>query len=400
MTKSILAEIADLGNLHEVWREFYKHHRKSLPGLDGIRPSDFAKAEQTNLLKLRAQLRDGYAFSPLAARAFRKPNGKYRIICIPTVSDRIVQKAVIRFLIDENHDRLGLKNGVSFAFLKGEGGVRRALEIAKRHRNKRPWAYKADITAFFDRIQRKTLLQKVSKKLKARSLLPLIEQMICCEAEASDPVTRKRMEDAAITKGIGLRQGMPISPLLANLQLDEFDAAFKAAGLCLVRYADDFIVLADNQAECLKAHDLARTLLSKIGHHIHDLGTDKTTIASPDKPIEFLGMLLGQHAAGTYELFIDDLTQQDIFDRLGKLTDLNHLRAHRLDLSNLMKLVRDMQLGFLNAYADAEPVHLQAFRDKLEAKVRALPETILKKIFPASAFHSLSPDARAFLCLT
>lgn len=389
-----------MGNLRDVWKEFYGARRRTLPGVDGVTAEEFRRREETNLRHLRSEMLRRYQFSPLLARAFKKPNSeKFRIICIPTIADRIVQRAISKFLIDDTRDRLGLKNGVSFAFLKGEGGVRKALEIAKRKRRSKPWAYKSDITSFFDTIKRTELLSKVRRKLKAPSLLPLVGAMVNCEARAEDGFTQRKMVEANIVAGVGLRQGMPISPLLANLVLDRFDAVLTNSGFELVRYADDFIVFADSEAECHKIDQLARALLAEIDHTIPPIGDGKTQIKRPDEAVEFLGLLLSPSSAGSYELRISDDQVAEILNRLEKMADLPYLETERINIANLMKKVRDIQRGYLNAYDNAEPRNFQSFKDRLNAAADGLPENILRKILPLEALNALSPSARRFLCL-
>jgi RNA-directed DNA polymerase len=400
LSKSHLHKIADRGNLQEVWRQFYREHRHTLAGTDGVSVEDFRRREAENLHRLRADLLAGYRFSPLRARAFRKPNSeKHRIICIPTIADRLVQRAIANFLIDDNRDRLGLKNGVSIGFLRGEGGVFRAQENAKRKRNTLQWAYKSDISAFFDTIDRSLVISKTRQKLRVPSVMRLIEKMVSCEANAEDAFVRRKMELAGIVPGRGLRQGMPISPLLSNVVLDQFDATMQNAGFTIVQYADDFIVLSSSESQCIRAHELAKECLRVVGHTISEIGEKKTQIASPEQDVEFLGLLIRRTPAGSYELFISDDQKTEILERLGRMTNLEYLESERINIANLMKKVRDIQIGYLGAYKNAERTNLQAFRDKLEATVTELPERVLRRIFSSTELSRLSPAARRFLCL-
>jgi RNA-directed DNA polymerase len=400
LSKSHLYRIADLDNLQRVWREFHRTHRDTSAGIDAVSVDDFRRQEDGNLRRLRGELLAGYNFSPLRARAFRKPNSdKHRIICIPTIADRVVQRAVVDFLIGDDHDRLGLKNGISIGFLRGEGGVDKAREIVKRKRNLQRWAYKSDISAFFDTIDRSLVISKTRSKLRVPSVLPLIEKMVGCEAEAVDGFTRRRVGLAGLVRGRGLRQGMPISPLLSNVLLDEFDIALQNAGFTIVRYADDFIVLADSERECVRAHELAGELLSAVGLEIPEIGEEKTQIAKPEEAVSFLGLLVSPTRSGAYDLFISEDQKQEIFDRLGKMTDLEYLEKEGINIANLMKKVRDIQRGYLNAYRKAERYCLQAFTDKLKATVAALPEKVLRQIFSSKELGNLPPTARRFLCL-
>ena len=107
--------------------------------------------------------RVGYQYSPLRPALLPKPDNSYRVICVPTVRDRIVQRAVLNFLAEG--DKCRLLNDVSFGFVQGRG-VKQAAQKARKTRNKKAWAYKTDITKFFDNVPRKTLKDIVKKKIR------------------------------------------------------------------------------------------------------------------------------------------------------------------------------------------------------------------------------------------
>jgi retron-type reverse transcriptase len=109
-----------------------------------------------------------------------------------------------------------------------------------------PWAYKSDISAFFDRIPRDELFDAVKRSVRTPSLNDLLRRAIDCEIDTRDPAIWRKVNAAGIVNGLGVRQGMPLSPLFANILLKEFDRVFLSRGHSLVRYAHDFIVFADN----------------------------------------------------------------------------------------------------------------------------------------------------------
>ena len=123
-----------------------------------------------------------------------------------------------------------------------------------------------------------------------RSLEPLIRGAINCEVDTSDSAIRRVLHDNGITKGKGLRQGMPLSPILSNFVLRDFDRAYGNNGYHLVRYADDLIVLGESRAKCQQIQDFTVLELRKLGLKVSET---KTMICSPTEPVEFLGMELG-----------------------------------------------------------------------------------------------------------
>jgi len=92
-----------------------------------------------------------------------------------------------------------------------------------------------------------------------------VKAAIACEVDDSDPRIWRVLSDSGIKRGKGLRQGMPLSPILSNFLLRDFDQAFTAAHSDFVRYADDLIILACTREECAAAEALTRVELSKLG---------------------------------------------------------------------------------------------------------------------------------------
>ncbi|MGA8596014.1 MAG: reverse transcriptase/maturase family protein [Bryobacteraceae bacterium] len=211
----------------------------------------------------------------------KKDPTKKRVICIPTVRDRVVQRAVLR-TISARAPKLGIVNDVSFGFIKDSNGVRRgahaARNVAVQQRQVKPWAFKADIAAFFDRIPREELLHDFKRAFRLSSLTSLVGGAVSCEVDGSDPFLRRILEDNGIKAGRGLRQGMPLSPILSNFLLRDFDRAFAERSHALVRYADDLVVFASSRDECEAIRELTETELAKLKLQ---LSPEKTEICAP-----------------------------------------------------------------------------------------------------------------------
>ncbi len=194
----------------------------------------------TNLTLLTKSLRAGsYGPSRLRAVFIPKPNStKERLICIPIIRDRIVQRAIANYLIQ--NEKLPIENEFSYGFIKGRGtkqAILRAIEL----RSKYAWCLKTDIEAFFDRIPRADVKSRVAKALPNSSVTPLLFKVIDCEIKETWSL-KPKLTKQGILPGIGLRQGMPLSPLLANLVLSGFDASIRKAGIEMIRYADDLLL--------------------------------------------------------------------------------------------------------------------------------------------------------------
>src|SRR5947199_9511926 len=100
----------------------------------------------------------------------RKLNSdKERVICIPTVRDRVVQRAIVHYL--DSSKRLPIYNPSSFGFIKGQG-TKKAIDKAVELRSLYEWCVKADVESFFDRVPRPFLKERISAVLQNHSLVP------------------------------------------------------------------------------------------------------------------------------------------------------------------------------------------------------------------------------------
>src|SRR5690349_5940535 len=117
MSSTALDRLRSLGNLRQVWKEYWPRAKDAAPGIDGITPKMFDDNLLRNLNLLRPELSDSYDYFLLRGVAVpKKDPTRKRVICIPTVRDRVVQRAVLR-VIEANAPKLGIVNDVSFGFI-------------------------------------------------------------------------------------------------------------------------------------------------------------------------------------------------------------------------------------------------------------------------------------------
>jgi CRISPR-associated protein Cas1 len=233
------------------------------------------------LAELLADIRAG-RWRPRPARAFAVPKktGGERLAVRLAGPDRLVHRVLHRVLAPAL-DRLLEDAACGFRPGRGVGDARRA--IARAWKEGCTWVLEADIAAFFDSVPWARLHAKLDAVLPradawARALLA---------AAVETPAERA---GAPVARTQGLLQGSPLSPLLANLYLDEFDERAARAGLRLVRYADDFVVLCRSQAEAEQARATVAALLAELGL---ELQADKTALTPAEAGFTFLGMELG-----------------------------------------------------------------------------------------------------------
>ena len=371
--------------------------KRHTAGIDEISAKDFENSKKIFLTNIsRALLANDYRPSPLVAHFIPKNNGKDRVICVPTITDRLVQRAVLNYL---NKKGYTLDNEISFGFIKGQdNGVKPSLYKAVELRNDSGWAYKADISAFFDTVDRGLLKQAVKKKIRAASIRKLIISFIDTEVKVRNSSEKNKLIKNGIKEGIGLRQGMPISPYLANLFLTDFDKLIIKRKIQMVRYADDLIAFAKSRTHCESIHDLCKGKLRTLGLEIHDIGPgSKTEIKEPLEMVEFLGVGLEITPKRRYQLIVPDSKKAIIKSELHKYKDIAFCTKHGLNISTLQSLMLNKIDGYLEAYRHC--VNANALGNFLADTYQCVMHSILLKEYKID-LNTLSKNQINFLRLT
>jgi group II intron reverse transcriptase/maturase len=285
-----LRKLITLSDLRIAWAKLNKRNPRST-GVDGVSIAAFAASSESQLRKIAQLLAvDKYQFQGSKGVLIDKSDGGKRPLKIATVKDRVVAKALALHLEPKLQK---FDQPCSFGYRK-KMGTRDAVEaIHKLADGGSKWVLEADIKKFFDKVDRKILLQKLARVVRSPRRLALIEKALTSEIQnrhALDPDLLQLFPSASS----GIPQGNTLSPLLANYYLHAFDRAMLKKGYGLVRYADDFVVMCKTKQEAEQACQYAQTFLrGKLGLELHDLSlTGKTQIRRYTDGFQFVGFFI------------------------------------------------------------------------------------------------------------
>ena len=238
-------------------------------GGDGVSCVVFERDAEAQLTALRQAVRAGaYKPGPLRRVEIVKENGGTRPLAIPCVIDRVLQTAVSLVVTPIVEPAM---SDTSFGYRPGLGvtdAVTRVIEL--RRRDNRGWVLEGDIARFFETVPHKPLLDLVDARVGDGHVTELVALWL----------------DDAGDADRGLPQGSPLSPLLANIYLDQVDHLLDDSDARHVRYADDFVMLARRKADAEAARDRADELLRERGLVLHP---EKTIVTSFEDGFWFLG---------------------------------------------------------------------------------------------------------------
>lgn len=281
-----LAQFLNPENFEAAWQKIYRKH--SSAGVDGETVDRIAAHSDEVLTHLLNAVKRG-TYKPLPLKPFSipKPEAGWRHLAVPTVRDRIVQQALLTVL----HQILEPQFEVSsFAYRPGRSYLGAVRQVKYWHQQGYEWVLDADLVQYFDQLNHDRLFAEVAERVAETRFLTLVEAWVGAGIHT---------ESGLILPKKGIPQGSVISPILANVYLDDFDEAFLKGQVKLVRFADDFLLLAKSEQVLLKARGRVEKLLDKMGLTLHPEKTKITTFAKGFKFLghTFLGDLILENAS-------------------------------------------------------------------------------------------------------
>jgi len=276
-------QVLRMENLTAAWEEVAR--KKGAAGADEVSIKRWRRNWEERLVNLSAAVRAN-TYQPRRLRRFHVPkrDGTLRQLSILTVTDRVLQRAVLR-VVDDCFDRHFLD--CSYGYRQGRG-LRGAVRAILHHRDAgRQWVLDGDIDECFGSLDNGLLVEFVREELDDPIVLRLLEQWL--------RIGRRDPERA-----VGIPMGAVVSPLLCNVYLHRLDLGLTEWGYRPVRYADDFCVFCGSRTEVEAAWRDTERILTRLKLRLEPR---KTAIAHFDEGFDYLGVYFYRD---TYSFLCED----------------------------------------------------------------------------------------------
>lgn len=268
----LLDRALTMDNMRQAWNEVEEN--KGVGGVDRVSLKVWARNYEERLMNLITQVRSNQ-YKPRKLRLRKIPKripGEYRILRIPTIDDRVLQRAFLH-VIQPRFERRFLDCSYGYRWKRS---IRNAVErILVIRENDKRWVLDADIDEFFNSVDHELLLQFLHKDLKDHSLMPWIKRWL--KLGCMDPQKR-----------VGIPLGSPLSPMWANVFLHRLDqVVVNERGWDMVRYADDFLVFARERDELEEIYQVVGETLERLRLRYEPR---KTRLTHFDEGFDFVGV--------------------------------------------------------------------------------------------------------------
>ncbi len=376
LTRELMERVCERGNLNRAYKRVKAN--KGAPGVDGMTVDDLNAWLVEHKEEMVASLLDGsYQPQPVRGKEIPKPGGGVRQLGIPTVVDRLVQQAILQALeplLDPTF------SASSYGFRPGRNAHQALQKGAEYVREGRVIVVDIDLEKFFDRVNHDVLMARLARRIADKRLLRIVRRFL----EAG-----MMQQGVCIERHEGTPQGGPLSPLLANLLLDDLDKELEQRGHRFCRYADDCNIYVRTKAagERVMA-SVTEFLEGKLHLRVNH---EKSAVAYVEKR-KFLGHRL--LAGGRLGIAPKSLVRMK--ERVREITRRNR----GISLGRMIQELNGFLTGWVTYFRYAEcKVHLQRLDEWIRRKLRCVRLKQRKRAKPiADLLQSLGlPEWRAWL---
>jgi RNA-directed DNA polymerase len=331
-------------NMERAWAQV--RGNRGAPGSDGVTVDDFPEWVRPRWENVRRQLLDGtYRPGPVRRVTIAKPDGGERQLGIPNVLDRLIQQAIGQVLTPVFDPEFSESSHGFRPSRSAHGAAKQVQQIIRKgHR----FVVDMDLSKFFDRVQHDVLMRRVAVKVSDRRVLGLIGKYLRAGV---------MVEGVLQSTDEGTPQGGPLSPLLANILLDDLDKELERRGLPFVRYADDFVIFTKSSRS---AQRVFRSVSRYLTDHLRLVVNEtKSRVADADG-LEFLGFVFRGRRAG---IKVSESNVRKFKRRIREITG----RSRGISMEHRLRRLRSYLRGWAGYFGLASQLKLF---DKLDQWIR------------------------------
>jgi len=346
----LLEKILEPTNLNLAYKKV--RAKKGSSGVDGMTVEDLLEFLKQNGQKVRQSILEGtYKPSPVQRVEIPKPDGGSRLLGIPTVLDRVIQQAIAQILSPLFEEKF---SEYSYGFRPKRSAKQAVLKCREYIEAGYTWTVDIDLTNYFDTVNHDRLIRRLSQTVKDARVISLVRKYLVSGVMINGVVTATQK---------GTPQGGNLSPLLANIVLDELDTELEKRGLCFVRYADDSNVY-------VRSRKAADRVMKSITKFIEDklrlkVNRQKSTVDRPWK-LKFLGFSF-YYRNQMIRIRVHPKSVRRFRQRLKWIT----ARSNAKSMTQRMLKLKQLITGWVNYYGIADMKKLAKSLDEwLRRRIR------------------------------
>lgn len=332
---SLMERVVERENLRAALTQVRRN--KGGPGIDGLTVERLPDYLKVNWLTLRTQLLNGtYRPAPVKRVLIPKPDGSARSLGIPTVVDRFIQQALLQVLQQEWDQTF---SHLSFGFRPKRSAHQAVAQAQSYVRDGHHWVVDMDLEKFFDNVNHDVLMHKVTQRVQDDRVIQLIRRFLKSGVSIAG---------AYQPTGKGTPQGGPLSPLLANLLLDELDQELERRRHRFVRYADDCNIYVSSRRAGERVLASIRCFLEK--RLKLTVNEQKSAVDRPwNRRILGFTFTRGRHQ---YRRTVSEKAMNAFKDKVRRLTQ----RTRGYSLAQIIEELRPALLGWRAYFGHTEVV--------------------------------------------